>query len=203
MTYMTIFLWVHGKISRKNIGINFRLRMKVLYCGSKHIWLLWWSRVIFNRLCDSSCKPRQYHTCWSPGSLYHQQHDETCHHLHHIYNHCILSFLGLNCNIYHFILWNYKAMWINSLFLQNNSTHKWLTRWGLETHTNKSGRAYRCLTHWGRVTHICVGNLTIIGSENGLSPGRRQAIIWTNARISLIGPLGTNSSEILGGIITF
>ena len=33
-----------------------------------------------------------------------------------------------------------------------------------------------CLTHWGRVTHICVGNLTIIGSDNGLSPGRRQAI---------------------------
>ena len=33
------------------------------------------------------------------------------------------------------------------------------------------------LTHWGRVTHICVGNLAIIGSDNGLSPGRRQAII--------------------------
>ena len=27
----------------------------------------------------------------------------------------------------------------------------------------------------------CVGILTIIGSDNGLSPGRRQAIIWTNA----------------------
>ena len=39
------------------------------------------------------------------------------------------------------------------------------------------------LTHWGRVTHICVGKLTIIGSDNGLSPGRRQAIIWTNAGI--------------------
>ena len=31
------------------------------------------------------------------------------------------------------------------------------------------------------MTHICVGNLTIIGSDNGLSPSRRQAIIWTNA----------------------
>ena len=39
------------------------------------------------------------------------------------------------------------------------------------------------LTHWGRVTHICVGNLTIIGSDNGLSPYRRQAIICTNAGI--------------------
>ena len=44
------------------------------------------------------------------------------------------------------------------------------------------------LTHWGRVTHICVVDLTIIGSDNGLSPGRRQVIIWTNARILLIGP---------------
>ena len=59
------------------------------------------------------------------------------------------------------------------------------------------------LTHWGRVTHICVGNLTIIGSDNGLSPGRRQAIIWTNAGILLIGPLRTNFSEIVIGIQTF
>ena len=42
-----------------------------------------------------------------------------------------------------------------------------------------------CLTHWGRVTHICVSDLTIIGSDSGLSPGRRQAIIRTNARILL------------------
>ena len=56
----------------------------------------------------------------------------------------------------------------------------------------------RCvLTHWGRVTHICVGNLTIIGPDNGLSPGRRQAITGTNAGKWLIGPLGTNFSEIL------
>ena len=59
------------------------------------------------------------------------------------------------------------------------------------------------LTHWGWVTHICVGNLTIIGSDNDLSPGRRQAIIWTNAGILLIGPLGINFSEILIEIITF
>ena len=45
--------------------------------------------------------------------------------------------------------------------------------------------------------------LSIIGSDNGLSPGRRQAIIWTNAGILLIGPLGTNFSEILTEIHTF
>ena len=59
------------------------------------------------------------------------------------------------------------------------------------------------LTHWGRVTHICVVKLIIIGSDNGLSPGRRQAIIWTNTGILLIGPLGTNLSEILIEILTF
>ena len=59
------------------------------------------------------------------------------------------------------------------------------------------------LTHWGRVTHICVAYLTIIASDNGLSPSRRQAIIWTNARILLIRPLGTNFSEIWIEIHTF
>ena len=52
------------------------------------------------------------------------------------------------------------------------------------------------LTHWGRATHVCVGNLTTIGSDNGLSPDRRQAIIWTNAGILSIGPLRINFSEI-------
>ena len=55
------------------------------------------------------------------------------------------------------------------------------------------------LTHWGWVTHICV----LIGLHNGLSPVRCQAIIWTNAEILLIGPLGTNFSEICIGIQTF
>ena len=53
------------------------------------------------------------------------------------------------------------------------------------------------LTHWGRVTHICVGKLIIIGSDNGLSPDRRQAIIWTNAGLLSIGPLRTYFSENL------
>ena len=53
------------------------------------------------------------------------------------------------------------------------------------------------------MTHVCVGKLTIIGSDNGLSTRRRQAIIWTNAGILLIGPLGTNFIEILIGIQTF
>ena len=59
------------------------------------------------------------------------------------------------------------------------------------------------LTHWDQVTHICVSKLTIIGSDNGLSPGRRQAIIWNNAEKLLIGPLRTNFNEMLIEILSF
>ena len=50
--------------------------------------------------------------------------------------------------------------------------------------------------------NIFINQLTKIGSDNGLSPGRCQAIIWTNAGILLIGPLGTNFSENLSEIYT-
>ena len=76
-----------------------------------------------------------------------------------------------------------------------------LTHLGLVMHIYKC--IYVLLTHWGRVTPICVSKLTIIASDNGLSPGRRQAIIWTIAGILLIGPLGTNFNEILIEIHTF
>ena len=59
------------------------------------------------------------------------------------------------------------------------------------------------LTHWGRMTHICIGKLTIIASDNGLLAGRHQAIIWAIAGILLMGPLDTNFSETLIGIQTF
>ena len=59
------------------------------------------------------------------------------------------------------------------------------------------------LTHWGGATHLCVSKLTIVGADNGLSPGRRQATIGTSAGIMLIGSLGTNFNEILIEILTF
>ena len=59
------------------------------------------------------------------------------------------------------------------------------------------------MPHWGRVTHTCVSKIAIIGSVNGLSPDRRQAIILTNAGILSIGPLGRNSRDILIEIHTF
>ena len=46
-------------------------------------------------------------------------------------------------------------------------------------------------------------NRVSIGSDNGLSPIWRQAIIWTNARLLLIGPSWTNFSEILTKLQNF
>ena len=43
----------------------------------------------------------------------------------------------------------------------------------------------------------------MFGSDNGLSHGRRQAIIWINAGILLIESLGTNFREILVDIYIF
>ena len=59
------------------------------------------------------------------------------------------------------------------------------------------------LSLWGRVTHVWVSKLTIIGSDNGLSLGRHQAIIWTDAGMLLIGPLGKKFSESLIELYVF
>ena len=53
------------------------------------------------------------------------------------------------------------------------------------------------------MTYIRVDKLIIIGLDNGLSPGRHQAIILTSTGMVLIDPLGTNFSGILLGIQTF
>ena len=50
-------------------------------------------------------------------------------------------------------------------------------------------------THWDRVTHICDSKRTIIGSDNGFWPGRRQGIIWDYAWSLLIEHLKTNFSD--------
>ena len=55
------------------------------------------------------------------------------------------------------------------------------------------------LTHWGRLTLICVSKLTTIGSDNG----RRQAIIWTNDGMLLIRTSRTNFNKILSDIRAF
>ena len=59
------------------------------------------------------------------------------------------------------------------------------------------------LTHGTRVAHICVRKRIIIGSNNGVSPSRRQAIISTNAGILLTRSLGANFNDVLITIDTF
>ena len=101
---------------------------------------------------------------------------------------------------------HYLNQWWYSLLLHICVTqHQWVNT-GTAFSWMKMIRCvifYSNLTHWGWVTHICVSKLTITGSNNGLSPDRHQAIIWTNAGLLLIGPLGTNFSEILIEILTF
>ena len=74
----------------------------------------------------------------------------------------------------------------------------WYEHW--EGHRQSSCTA---LTHWGLVTHIWVSKLTIIGSDNGLSPRQHQVIIRTNAVILTIRPKGTYFGEILLKIKNF
>ena len=78
----------------------------------------------------------------------------------------------------------------------------WDCHWGM-MHGLLAACHWLALTHWSWVMHICISNLTFIGSDNGLSPGRHQAIIWTNAGILWIGPLGINFSENWIRIQTF
>ena len=87
------------------------------------------------------------------------------------------------------------------------SSLKWLMAMGVcciyrwVRHRNRY-RKPSLLTHSDRVTHICASKLIIIGSKNGLSPDRCQAIIWSSAGISLFWPNG-NFSEILIEIYRF
>ena len=61
--------------------------------------------------------------------------------------------------------------------------------------------SFRCTNSSPLMPHICVS--VSIGSDIGLSPIRRQAIIWTNTGILLIEPLGTKLCETLIEIHTF
>ena len=105
--------------------------------------------------------------------------------------------LGMWWTIVLHISWSTVLMANSISLLGNNLYHLTLLYWLVSV--------FFCitLTHWGRATHICVSKLTITGSDNGLSPGRRQAINWTNDGILLIRTLGTNFSEILSEIHAF
>ena len=52
------------------------------------------------------------------------------------------------------------------------------------------------------MTHICIGKLTVISSDNDLAPGRRKPLSepMLELGILLIGSLGANLDEISIGI---
>ena len=83
-------------------------------------------------------------------------------------------FIGFVC-----LLWYIRHGFIYTVLLQNQTTFTVLNRlmW-LPIY----------LTHWGRVTHICVGKLVIIGSDNGLSLDRwsEWCDIWNTAPYSTV-----------------
>ena len=75
-------------------------------------------------------------------------------------------------------------VWKASMASFTKEVNSWLVKRPLVF----NGRLADIIAGWGRVTHICVSKLAIIDSDIGMSPGRRQAIIWTNAGLLLIGP---------------
>ena len=114
--------------------------------------------------------------------------------------------------LFHFLIYSYNISVWNWSSTMNIWSSLWiLMAWWISTKTSVATvlNTHPCVSSclWVNSlrpgTHICVRKLSIIGSDNGLSPGRRQAIIWTNAGILLIGPLEANFSEILIGIQTF
>ena len=56
----------------------------------------------------------------------------------------------------------------------------------------KLGPATMLLGGLTRLVRVTYAN---IGSDNGLSPGRHQAIYWTNAGILLMGHLGNSNRK--------
>ena len=93
-----------------------------------------------------------------------------------------------------------KSLKLNGTRYVGAKWHFFGAKWNIDT---RGKMVYFIKTHWGRMTHICASKRTTTGSDNDLSPGRRQAIIWTNSRLLLIGPLGTNFRETLITIQTF
>ena len=112
--------------------------------------------------------------------------------LHFLFNPCCVELNLGSITIYIFVVLCKYHLFFHVMFQSENGTIKF--------HILVGDIA---LTHWGRVTHICVSQLITIVSDNGLSPDRRQAIIWNNDGILLFGPVESKFSEILIKMYTF
>ena len=98
----------------------------------------------------------------------------------------------------HVFLW----FWIRSVLLNIGSGNGLLPE-GTKQLTEPMYTYYQWISVALTYNQFHRSELTIIASDNGLSPGRRQVIIWNNAGILSIGLLGTNFSEILIEILIF
>ena len=113
-------------------------------------------------------------------------------------------------DLYHRLPWLDELVWCicNTYSLptkQSSIVLTYLMVCSTNCHHNSSNWDVVCVTistHWGRVKHISVSKLTVIGADNDLSPGWRQAI-WTNVCLLLIRNLVTNVSYILSENHTF
>ena len=120
------------------------------------------------------------------------------------YIHNVISYIDDSLTLM-LLVWKWvkcHMMWLQNCDKRQSFENQWYISFNHIKHVEVL-LYIKTLTHWGRETHICVGEHTNIDSDNGLSPNRRQAIIWTNARILLIERLGTNFNEILIKIHTF
>ena len=118
-------------------------------------------------------EPDQSHGCWCPGSTK-----------------CVtrsLTSMILNMHSKRVLVFHERGLQLPA------PCHCWEK---IKAGTNMVLSLPQEFTHWGRVMHFCISTLGIIGSDNGFLPGWHQVIIWTNAGILIIGPLGTNFSEI-------
>ena len=71
------------------------------------------------------------------------------------------------------------------------------------TTVNWAYEVYSSLTHWSRVTHKGVSKLDIIGSDNGLSPGRHKSHFLNQCLNIVILTLGNNLHGNLYPTFTF
>ena len=99
-----------------------------------------------------------------------------------------INIMQHTCNIYH--IFNFILQW--NPYMQISGWYFFILAFNVIFILASSN-----LNHWGLVKNICINNLNTIGSDNGLSPSRRQANIWTNAWILLISPSRTNSIWML------
>ena len=120
-------------------------------------------------------------------------------------------FLSHHFQLYLCVIWWWECVWydlnvcdmMRMCDMMMRMCVIWLLRMYVIWWTGCGGSIILSLNHKGRVRLYASVNQGNIGSDYGLSPVRRQAIIWNNGGLLLIGSLGTNFSEIQNKTLFF